>query len=74
MNGHVLELKSEKLLRKGRAEGKAEGRAEGHAAGRAEERAENLQTAIERIMERNHVSREEAEAQAKFILGLDEKL
>lgn len=41
------------------------------AEGRAEERAENLQTAISRIMERNHVSREEAEEQAKYILGLD---
>ena len=39
--------------------------------GRAEERAEKLQTAIERIMEKNHVSREEAEAQARYILGLD---
>ena len=59
MNGHVLELKSEKLLRKGKAEG------------RAKERAENLQTAINRIMEMNNVSREEAEEQAKYILGLD---
>ena len=38
---------------------------------RKEERAENLQTAIERIMARDHVSREEAEEQARYILGLD---
>jgi hypothetical protein len=48
---------------------KAYVRKEAREEGREEERSKNLQTAITNIMKKNHVTREEAEKQAKDILG-----
>ncbi|WP_022754722.1 hypothetical protein [Butyrivibrio fibrisolvens] len=50
---------------------KAYVRKEAREEGREEERSKNLQTAITNIMKKNHVTREEAEKQAKDILGWD---
>ena len=52
----------------GRAKGRAEGRAEGRAKGREEERADTFERVTRNYMEREHITREEAEEKAKAIL------
>lgn len=50
MGGKVLELSSEKLIKKGRAEGRAEGRTEGEIKGRLEQAKQVYDNCIARGM------------------------